>query len=273
MTHQNEERHPAGNQVATQSLIEDTDILSRARRHDYAVVVLIGRDLVGISNQGHPLEEVGKVSFWVSCFEFGCHRMQLREVLNAGGVLGIIGGTQLLEVPGPVEHRVDARVVVVVAGDHDDAVAQVELLERRLERLVQVYADEYGVDVSELPGSGAAGGLAGGLAAVGATLVPGFELISDAVDLDEQVEEADLVITGEGFLDEESFDGKVVGGVVELGRELGTPVVAVVGESFDGAAGKVPTVSLVERFGRERALGHTLACLQEAAADAIALVR
>ncbi len=151
--------------------------------------------------------------------------------------------------------------------------AQVELLERRLERLVQVYADEYGVDVSELPGSGAAGRLAGGLAAVGATLVPGFELISDAVDLDEQVEEADLVITGEGFLDEESFDGKVVGGVVELGRELGTPVVAVVGESFDGAAGKVPTVSLVERFGRERALGHTLACLQEAAADAIALVR
>ena len=43
MTLQNEERHPAGNQVATQSLIEDTDILSRARRHDYAVVVLAER--------------------------------------------------------------------------------------------------------------------------------------------------------------------------------------------------------------------------------------
>ncbi|MBV9042047.1 MAG: glycerate kinase, partial [Acidimicrobiia bacterium] len=52
--------------------------------------------------------------------------------------------------------------------------AQVALLRRRLERLAQVYERDYGVDVRTVPGSGAAGGLAGGLAALGASLVPGF---------------------------------------------------------------------------------------------------
>ena len=46
--------------------------------------------------------------------------------------------------------------------------------------------------------------------------MPGFELVADHLGLDELVEAADLVVTGEGFLDDESFDGKVVGGVVEL---------------------------------------------------------
>jgi glycerate 2-kinase len=104
--------------------------------------------------------------------------------------------------------------------------SQVELLRSRLERLVQVYRDEHGVDVSDLVGGGAAGGLAGGLAAVGATLVPGFDLLADEVGLDEAVEGADLVITGEGFLDEQSFEGKVVGGVAELAASLGVPVLA-----------------------------------------------
>src|SRR5207344_2095435 len=57
--------------------------------------------------------------------------------------------------------------------------AQVQLLRRRLERLVQVYVEDYGHDVSFLDGGGAAGGLAGGLAAIGAELVPGFDLVAD----------------------------------------------------------------------------------------------
>jgi len=151
--------------------------------------------------------------------------------------------------------------------------AQVELLERRLERLVQVYENDYSVDVSELEGGGAAGGLAGGLACVGASLVPGFDLVADMVGLDDVAETAELLITGEGFLDAESFDGKVVGGVVELGAALGIPVVAVVGEAFDDAELRVSTISLVEHFGRERAMGDTLACLREAAVLVLALER
>lgn len=151
--------------------------------------------------------------------------------------------------------------------------SQVKLLERRLERLLQVYENDYGVQVGDLVGGGAAGGLAGGLACLGASLLSGFDLVSDYLGLDELIESADLVITGEGFLDAESFEGKVVGGVIDLANRLDVPVVAVVGEAFDAAQTLVPTVSLVEQFGRERAMGDTLACLQEAAALAVETAR
>ncbi|MFM9172139.1 MAG: glycerate kinase, partial [Acidimicrobiaceae bacterium] len=62
--------------------------------------------------------------------------------------------------------------------------AQVQFLTTRLEKLVQVYQQSYGVDVSEISGAGAAGGLAGGLAALGAQLVPGFDLVAEEVELD-----------------------------------------------------------------------------------------
>lgn len=142
---------------------------------------------------------------------------------------------------------------------------QVALLRRRLERLAQLYLEEYGVDVTRIPGSGAAGGLAGGLAALGATLLPGFDFVADTIELAERIEGADLVVTGEGFLDEHSFDGKAVGGVVELAEEAGVPLLVVVGEAFD--ASPVPCVSLVERFGRERAFGDTLACVEVAVSE------
>lgn len=140
--------------------------------------------------------------------------------------------------------------------------AQVALLRRRLERLAQLYLDDYGVDVRSLPGSGAAGGLAGGLAAIGARLVPGFDFVADTIELADRIEGADLVVAGEGFLDEHSFEGKAVGGVVELARGEGVPVLIVVGESFGPSP--VPVVSLVEAFGRERAFTDTLGCIRDA---------
>lgn len=145
--------------------------------------------------------------------------------------------------------------------------AQVQLLRRRLERLVLDLRTEHDVDVAELPGAGAAGGLAGGLAAVGASLVSGFDLVAEEVELDERMQGADLVVTGEGFVDQESFEGKVVGGVLSYAEALGLPVLVVAGEVFDGVDDQLDAVSLVERFGRERALGETLECLRSVAAD------
>lgn len=142
---------------------------------------------------------------------------------------------------------------------------QVEFLQRRLEALVQVYLDDYGVNVGDLIGGGAAGGLAGGLVCAGATLTPGFDLVADHVRLDELVAAADLVVSGEGFLDDESFDGKVVGGVAKMASEAGVPMVAVVGEVFDGADDRIPTVSLVTEYGRARAIGATADCLAASA--------
>ena len=99
--------------------------------------------------------------------------------------------------------------------------------------------DDHGVDVLTLEGAGAAGGLAGGLAAAGARLVSGFDLVADEVHLDERIEGADLVVTAEGFLDALSFEGKVVGGVVGLAAALGVPVVAIAGQVFDDAGDRV----------------------------------
>ena len=149
---------------------------------------------------------------------------------------------------------------------------QVELLRRRLERLVDVYRVEHGVDVSDLAGAGAAGGLAGGLAAMGAELVEGCQLVVDELELDEVVEGSTLLITGEGHLDAESFDGKVVGGMAALGEGAEVPVLAVVGDRDDGI--ELPpgleVVSLVERVGRERALRDTLAAVEEVVGEQLA---
>ena len=150
---------------------------------------------------------------------------------------------------------------------------QVQLLRRRLERLAQVYADDYGVDVTGVEGAGAGGGLAGGLYAVGAKVVGGFDLVAEEVRLAEHLEGADLVVTGEGFVDNQSFEGKVVGGVVALARRLGVPVLVVCGQAFDEVEKRVTLVSLVERFGLETALGDTLVSVRRVVSDFLAAPR
>ena len=139
--------------------------------------------------------------------------------------------------------------------------AQVQLLTRRLERLADIYMEQYGVDVRELPGSGAAGGLAGGLAAVGATIASGFDVLAEVAHLDEALADVDLVVTGEGFCDANSFSGKVVGGVARWARIAEVPVLAVVGDT-DLEPGEIPEHvridSLVSRFGVDRALDETV---------------
>ncbi|MEZ5215644.1 MAG: glycerate kinase [Ilumatobacteraceae bacterium] len=148
--------------------------------------------------------------------------------------------------------------------------AQVALLTGRLERLVQLYVEEYGTDVSQIEGAGAAGGLAGGLCAIGGELLSGFSLIADELDLAERIADADLVVTGEGYLDAQSFDGKVVGSVAELCASAGTPVIAVVGDVDPEVRDRIEHISLVERFGTERAFGDTIGCLERLAASLVA---
>jgi glycerate kinase len=145
--------------------------------------------------------------------------------------------------------------------------AQVRLLTGRLERIAQIYAQDFGVDVTMIDGAGAAGGLAGGLAALGGTLVPGFDLVADELDLHDHARAADLIITGEGRLDEQSFEGKVVGRVQELADSAGKPVGAVVGDADQDARERIRHVSLVELFGRERAMAEPLWCVERAAAQ------
>jgi glycerate kinase len=103
---------------------------------------------------------------------------------------------------------------------------------RRLEERLAAYARELARDPRGVRGSGAAGGLAGGLwAAFDAVLRPGAPAVLDALRVDERMRAAQLVVAGEGCLDEQSFGGKVVGELVRRACAVGVPVHAVVGRS------------------------------------------
>jgi glycerate kinase len=100
------------------------------------------------------------------------------------------------------------------------------------------------------PGAGAAGGLGFGLLRfVGAAVVPGFDLVADALRLSERVAAADLVITGEGSLDAQTLGGKGPAGVAALARAAGVPVVAVAGRVEACASGLFDAALTLEGFG------------------------
>lgn len=203
-----------------------------------------------------------------------------RVIVGVGGSATTDGGLGALRALYPLQRfrGVDLVVACDVSTVFLDAAevfspqkgatpAQVELLRRRMERLAQVYLDEYGVDVTAMEGGGAAGGLAGGLAVLGAELVAGFELIAEERGLYESMETADLVVTGEGFLDEQSFSGKVVGGVISYAAELGVPVFVVAGEIYGGTGRGLDLVSLVAEFGEAVAMAETVSCVERVVAQ------
>jgi glycerate kinase len=240
-----------------------------------------GLDLIGGPERNDPIAAAthGVGELITAAADAGARRV----IVAAGGSATTDGGLGALRAMHPLQRFRGIELLVacdvrtrfvdaaeVFAPQKGATLAQVELLRRRLERLAQVYLDEHGVDVTQLEGSGAAGGLAGGLAAAGARLIPGFELVADELDLYGHLEGADLVVTGEGFLDAQSFEGKVVGGVADLAASAEVRVLAIAGEVFDDVGHRVPCVSLVERFGRDRAMTDTLACIEEAVAAELA---
>ncbi|HEY9899973.1 MAG TPA: glycerate kinase [Pantanalinema sp.] len=118
----------------------------------------------------------------------------------------------------------------VYAPQKGASVEQVRVLEAALARVAEVLERQFGVRVHERPGTGSAGGVPATLVAIArASVRPGFDLIAEAVGLDEALEGASLVITGEGSLDAQSFEGKVVGRLAERCRARGIPLFAIAG--------------------------------------------
>jgi glycerate kinase len=194
-----------------------------------------------------------------------------RIVVAVGGVASTDGGVGATEavphplfVPLEVACDVDARFLDaadVFAPQKGATPEQVQILRERLAKLV----------VPDVPGSGAAGGLAGGLAAIGASLVPGFDLVAERLGFAELLAGTELVVTGEGMLDATSFTGKVVGRVLESARTSGIETLVVAGDVAPGAS--IDAVSLVERYGPERALAEPAECLAEIVETALAARR
>jgi glycerate kinase len=107
---------------------------------------------------------------------------------------------------------------------------QVEQLDQALGHWADLVAKATGTDRRDTPGAGAAGGVGFGLVAVlGATTRPGAQLVFELTGLLEELEAADLVVTGEGSLDRQTLHGKAPAAVAAAAREAGVPVVAVAG--------------------------------------------
>ena len=113
----------------------------------------------------------------------------------------------------------------------------VRLLDEGTARLAGIILKETGFDLRTLPGSGAAGGIGGALAALlGARLESGIDLVLDAARFEERLKDACLVITGEGRIDAQSAQGKAVSGILRRARRAGVPVIAIGGRVAPEAA-------------------------------------
>jgi glycerate 2-kinase len=147
---------------------------------------------------------------------------------------------------------------------------ELEILERALTSLADTVTTELGCDFRNNPGAGAAGGLGFGLMSFcSGELRPGFDIVADAVELEEKIRSADVVITGEGKLDRQTLEGKAPAGVALLARKFGKRIFAVVGraapdqqvrDTFDGVyelGGSIPQARELLRE-RARELGSTL---------------
>jgi glycerate kinase len=107
----------------------------------------------------------------------------------------------------------------------------VERLDAALAHLAGVVKDQLGRDIAEVPGAGAAGGLAAGaIAFMNARLVCGIDTVMAQTRLQDAVAGADWVITGEGSFDEQSLRGKVVSGVIRVAKAAGAKVGVLAGQ-------------------------------------------
>ena len=146
----------------------------------------------------------------------------------------------------------------------------VALLDAALMNYHEILQETAHIDVQQVAGSGAAGGLGAGLLAFcGATLRPGIDLVLEQTGFDAALAKADLVLTGEGRIDDQTRYGKVLSGVLSRAQRRGIPVAAIVGDingkrsDFVGAEGLVDLAVLVDE--------HT--AVHEAMADALLHIR
>lgn len=212
-----------------------------------------------------------------------------RIVIGCGGSATTDGGLGAVEAVGSPDALRDVDLVVAcdvttlfteaatIFGPQKGATPeQVQRLTQRLHDVAARYRTEMHIDVTTVLGAGAAGGLGGGLLALGARLLPGFDLVADIVGLPSRLEDADLVVTGEGHLDPPSFKGKVPGGVLDLARArpVPVPVLCIVGGAdravLAGPPEGMEVRSLVALYGRGRARRKTVELIGRTTAEFLA---
>ena len=191
---------------------------------------------------------------------------------QAGGAFVPVGGTldQICRIDLSETRRLLAGVKVTLMCDVDNPLhgpagaacvfgpqkgadeGMVRRLDNQLRSFDQTVQRELGLSLADVPGSGAAGGMAAGcMAFLSAELKSGIEAVLDIVDFDQCLEGADLVITGEGRIDSQSIRGKVISGVARRTKLRNIPLVAIVG-SIAEDAGEAYGLGVTAMFGIDR---------------------
>ena len=110
----------------------------------------------------------------------------------------------------------------------------VEVLDKNLLHYSEVVKKDLKIEINDVPGAGAAGGLGAGLLTLGAILMKGVEIVIDTVDLEKKLKDADLVITGEGGMDRQTIFGKTPFGVAQVAKKYNIPVIGIAGNLGSG---------------------------------------
>ena len=173
------------------------------------------------------------------------------DTAEAEALLRSVEITVMCDVTNPLYGPTGAAYVFAPQKGAD--AEKVKSLDAGLRHFGDVIRSQYGLDVSAMPGAGAAGGMgAGRLALLGGTIQSGIDAVLDVTGFDRQLEGADLVITGEGRIDSQSADGKVVSGVARRTRAKGVPLIAIAGGIAD-SAGAVYDIGVSAMFSTDRA--------------------
>jgi glycerate kinase len=172
------------------------------------------------------LDEKGKELSWGGAALAGLKRIDI------SGLDSRLAGCEVIVASDVTNPLVGPEGASRVYGPQKGATEEMcRQLDEALTNYARVIKNDLGIDVIDMPGAGAAGGLGAGLVTfLGARLMSGIEIVSQAVGLTGHLEGAALVFTGEGRMDAQTLFGKTTAGVAARARELKVPVVAIVGE-------------------------------------------
>jgi len=107
---------------------------------------------------------------------------------------------------------------------------EIEFLDQGLQHFSKIITTHFQKDISQIKGSGAAGGLgAGAMVFLNAKMQSGIQTILQLTHFEEKLKDVDLVITGEGKLDSQTLEGKVIKGVIDMAKKKSIPVTAICG--------------------------------------------
>lgn len=159
------------------------------------------------------------------------------QTIDLQPVKELLGTTELVVVGDVTNPYTGNRGATYTFGPQKGLVAEeLEYIEQQLRYFNNLCQQKLGIDLNQIPGTGAAGGLGGALTLCGAKIVKGIDLVLEVTNFTQALENCDLIITGEGGIDNQSAQGKTISGVASRAQRKNIPVIALAGRVADDLA-------------------------------------